>query len=107
MPAAPGREFAFVAEFQQGVNMLGAFQVNTASPAAVAAARSAARHELLTTKSHAAVSAVTACDVDFCFVNKHRKARPEAVGPDRKSEIRNQKRLWIGGVNAARYPFGP
>ena len=82
VPAAPGDEFAFVTEFQQGVDVLGAFQVNIASPAAVAAARSAARHELLTAKSHAAVSAITACDLDFCFVNKHRKARPEALGPE-------------------------
>ena len=89
VPAAPGDEFAFVTEFQQGVDVLGAFQVNIASPAAVATARSAARHEPLTTKSHAAVSPITACDVDFGFVNKHWKSR--ARRPWGQSE--NQKLL--------------
>ena len=71
VPAAVGFEFAVVAVAQQRVVVRIRFQVNAAAMAAVAARRSAARHEFFAAKRDAAVPAVAGLHVDFGFVNKH------------------------------------
>ena len=82
-------EFGMETEIDESVDVRAGDEIDRAAVTAVAAARSAARHELLTTESHAAVSAVTARDLDFCFVNKHRKAGPGGRGA--RVKIRNQE----------------
>jgi hypothetical protein len=56
---------------QQSIQAFGGFEPDAAAVAAVAARRSAARHEFFAAKSRDAVSAVAGFDSDFCAVNKH------------------------------------
>ena len=96
MPAALGGEFALVAEFQQRVQMLGAFEVDAASLTAVAATGSAARNELFTTKGDAAISAVTARDADFRFINEHGRTGTRYSEEVARSSLnrRKQQKRW-------------
>ena len=71
MPAALRFVFALVAKVDQGVVLLGRAQDDVPATASVAAARSAARHELLTPKRNTPVAAFTGLDVDDGFIDEH------------------------------------
>jgi hypothetical protein len=68
---ALGSEVAIVAEFQEGVEVLGTFQINAAAVAPIATAGAATRDELLPPESHTAVSACARRHVDLGLVNEH------------------------------------
>ncbi len=61
-----------VAKGEQRVEMVTGPEIDRAAIAAVAAGRSAARHELFTAESHTAIAAIATSDIDDGFVNKHR-----------------------------------
>jgi hypothetical protein len=60
-----------VAELQQGVHVLSAYQGNITAPATVAPAGSAAWHKLFPAEGHTAISALAAGNLDLGFVNEH------------------------------------
>jgi hypothetical protein len=72
--AAVGFEFAIVAVAQQRVVVRIRFEVDAAAVAAVAARRTAARHEFFAAERDAAVSAVAGLHVDFGFVDKYHRS---------------------------------
>ena len=71
MPAALRFVFALVTKVDQGVVLLGRAEDDVPATATVAAARSAARHELLAPKRNTTVAAVTGLDVDDGFIDEH------------------------------------
>ena len=88
--AAVGFEFAIVAVAQQRVVVRIRFEVDAAAMAAVAARRSAARHEFFAAKRDAAVSAVAGLHVDFGFVNEHHGSLP----PFRIRQCESDLHFW-------------
>jgi len=64
-----------IAEVDQSIVALRGNHDNVAAAAAIASGRTAAGHELLAPKGHAAVAAVAGLDANFCFINEHREPR--------------------------------
>lgn len=60
-----------VAEVDERVVALRADHDNVAAATAIAAGGTAAGNELLSAEGHAAVSAVSGFDANFCFIDEH------------------------------------
>src|SRR5262245_44450380 len=71
MPAAVRPKRVVVAKSQQRVFVRIGGEIDVAAVAAVAAARSALRDELLAAERNTAVSAVSCADRNFSFVDEH------------------------------------
>src|SRR5262245_39181008 len=80
MPAAPSLEDVIETKLQQGVFVRIRDKIDTAAIAAIAAARSALRHKLLTTERNTSVASIPSSNCDFGFVNEHEK-KGSSVGP--------------------------
>ena len=77
--AAPGVELRMEPVTDQGVGVRAGDDEDRSAGTAVAAARTAARDELLAAKRQAAVSAVAGDDVNVDFVNEHNREIGELV----------------------------
>ena len=73
VPAALGGELGMEAVVDEGVGVRARDDVDRTAGAAVSAARTAARHELLAPERQAAAAAAAGFDVDVDFVYKHRE----------------------------------
>ena len=71
VPAAVRAKRVVEAEFQERVFLVVGDQVDAAAVAAVTAARTAPRDELLPPKGNATVTAVSGVHRDFGFVDEH------------------------------------
>jgi len=70
VPAALGFVLGIKTELEKRVLVLGRDQRNIAAPAAIAAARSAARHVFFTAKGQAAIAAVAGLHQDSSFIDE-------------------------------------
>jgi hypothetical protein len=71
MPSPARLEEAIVAELQQGVDPLGAFQGDITAPPTVPSAGSTTRNELFPAEGNATIPARAAGNMDLGFVNEH------------------------------------
>ena len=83
---------AVVAELQQGVHVLGAFQDDIATPPAVPSAGPAAWNELFPAEGYTTISAPPAGNMDLGFVNEHVESRSarQMAEPDRVPPFRGE-----------------
>jgi hypothetical protein len=71
VPSRVSPKGAVVPELQQRICVLGAFQGDITTPAAIAPAGSATRNELLTPECNTTIPALATGNMDLGFVNKH------------------------------------
>ena len=73
MLAALGLVLGVIAEMDEGVVALGGDHDDVAATASVAAGGTAAGDKLFAPEGHAAVTAVAGFDLDFCFIDEHKR----------------------------------
>jgi hypothetical protein len=66
-------------EVHQSIVAFARFHDNVATTTAVTAGRPAARHELLPTKCHTPIAAVTGLDPDNCLIYEHLGENPSVL----------------------------
>ena len=69
--------FGIKTEVHQSIVALARFHHYVAAVTAIAARRTAARHELLPPEGHAAIAAIACFYSNFCFVNEHKKSNQQ------------------------------
>src|SRR5690606_34191225 len=95
--AVLGLEAPLHAEVRKRVDAFARDEINTATVAAVAAVRAAARNELLAPEAHATVAAAAGLDIDVRFVDEF-----HGVNPNKKAPPKRGFREPCGALRAGR-----